>query len=73
LINLEKAFLEPKFWDDTQNAQKVTQELASKKKEFELIQSWQTRISDFAEMLDLLQELSEEEQKELLDTLRARI
>jgi len=61
--------LEPKFWDDTQNAQKVTQELASKKKEFELIQSWQTRISDFAEMLDLLQELTEEEQKELLDTL----
>jgi peptide chain release factor 2 len=66
---LEKELSEPGFWDDTESAQRKSQELGNKKKDLDVFNSWSRRVADIVDMHEMIKDVSETEKLEFEETL----
>jgi peptide chain release factor 2 len=66
---LEKELSEPGFWDNTEFAQRKSQELGNKKKELDIFKSWNSRVEDLSEMQEMMKDCNEADCLELEMTL----
>jgi len=63
--DLEQKTLEPGFWDDRNQAEKLSRDLGFKTNQIEKFQNWESKLADIDELQSMLQEAASEEKTEL--------